>query len=121
VESFAQRLPDELSGGQQQRVGVARALAADPDYLLMDEPFGALDALTRETLQKELLNLKNQLKKTMVFVTHDLHEAFLLGDRIAVLHEGRLEQIGAKKEILDAPATPFVRDLFTTRMPESLI
>lgn len=120
MESFAQRFPDELSGGQQQRVGVARALAANPDYLLMDEPFGALDALTRESLQKELLNLKKQLKKTMVFVTHDLHEALLLGDRIAVLHEGRLEQIGTKKEILDAPATPFVRDLFTTRTPESL-
>lgn len=121
MESFAQRFPDELSGGQQQRVGVARALAADPDYLLMDEPFGALDALTREALQQELLKLKKQLKKTMVFVTHDLHEALLLGDRIAVLHEGCLEQIGTKKEILDSPATPFVRDLFTTRMPESLI
>jgi osmoprotectant transport system ATP-binding protein len=121
MESFAQRFPDELSGGQQQRVGVARALAADPDYLLMDEPFGALDALTRETLQKELLNLKKQLKKTVVFVTHDLHEALLLGDRIVILHEGRLEQVGSKKEILEAPATPFVRDLFTTRMPKNLI
>jgi osmoprotectant transport system ATP-binding protein len=120
AERFAQRFPDELSGGQQQRVGVARALAADPDYLLMDEPFGALDALTREVLQQELLNLKKQLEKTMVFVTHDLHEALLLGDRIAVLHRGCLEQIGTKKEILDTPATPFVRDLFTTRTPESL-
>jgi osmoprotectant transport system ATP-binding protein len=117
AESFAQRFPDELSGGQQQRIGVARALAADPDYLLMDEPFGALDALTREALQQELLTLKKQLKKTIVFVTHDLHEALLLGDRIAILHEGHLEQIGTKKDILEAPATQFVLDLFTTREP----
>ncbi len=113
AESFAQRFPDELSGGQQQRVGVARALAANPAYLLMDEPFGALDALTRETLQNELLSLKNQLRKTIVFVTHDLHEALLLGDRIAILHNGELEQIGTKKEILNTPATRFVRDLFS--------
>jgi osmoprotectant transport system ATP-binding protein len=116
-DSFAQRFPDELSGGQQQRVGVARALAANPAYLLMDEPFGALDALTREALQQELLNLKNQLKKTIVFVTHDLHEALLIGDRIAILHEGNLEQIGTKKEILYTPATQFVQDLFTIKRP----
>jgi osmoprotectant transport system ATP-binding protein len=117
AESFAERFPDELSGGQQQRVGVARALAANPTYLLMDEPFGALDALTREALQQELLNLKKQLKKTIVFVTHDLHEALLIGDRIAILHEGNLEQIGTKKDILDTPATQFVEDLFTTKQP----
>ncbi|MGD9082498.1 MAG: ATP-binding cassette domain-containing protein [Desulfobacterales bacterium] len=115
AESFAERFPDELSGGQQQRVGVARALAANPAYLLMDEPFGALDALTREALQQELLNLKKQLKKTIVFVTHDLHEALLIGDRIAILHEGNLEQIGRKKDILDTPSTQFVRDLFTIK------
>jgi len=115
AESFAQRFPDELSGGQQQRVGVARALAANPTYLLMDEPFGALDALTREALQQQLLTLKNQLKKTIVFVTHDLHEALLIGDRIAILHEGHLEQIGTKKDILDMPATQFVQDLFTIK------
>lgn len=117
-ESFAQRFPDELSGGQQQRIGVARALAADPAYLLMDEPFGALDALTRETLQQELLKLKKQLKKTIVFVTHDLHEALLIGDRIAILHKGSLEQIGTKKDILDTPATKFVKDLFTIKRPD---
>jgi len=111
-EEFASRFPDELSGGQQQRVGVARALATDPAYLLMDEPFGALDALSREALQQELLALKEQLKKTIVFVTHDIFEALLLGDRIAILHQGKLEQIGTEKEILSAPATPFVRDLF---------
>lgn len=111
-QEFAARFPDELSGGQQQRVGVARALAADPAYLLMDEPFGALDALSRESLQQELLTLKKELKKTIVFVTHDIFEALLLGDRILILHQGRLEQIGTKQEILSAPATPFVRDLF---------
>ena len=110
--AFAARFPGELSGGQQQRVGVARALAADPDYLLMDEPFGALDALTRETLQQELLNLKNKLRKTILFVTHDIFEALILGDRIAVLHEGRLQQLGTRKEILTSPATDFVKDLF---------
>jgi len=115
AERFAERFPDELSGGQQQRVGVARALAANPTYLLMDEPFGALDALTREALQQQLLTLKNQLKKTIVFVTHDLHEALLIGDRIAILHEGNLEQIGTKKDILDMPATQFVQDLFAIK------
>jgi len=113
AETFANRFPEELSGGQQQRVGVARALAADPDYLLMDEPFGALDALNRESLQQELLSLKKKLEKTIIFVTHDIFEALLLGDRIAVLHQGKLEQIGPKKEILSAPATPFVKDLIS--------
>ena len=117
--SFGQRFPDELSGGQQQRVGVARALAANPAYLLMDEPFGALDALTRETLQQELLTLKNQLEKTIVFVTHDLHEAMLLGDRIAILHDGGLEQIGTKEDILNRPATQFVKDLFSIKRPRA--
>ena len=83
----------------------------------MDEPFGALDALTREALQQELLTLKNQLKKTIVFVTHDLHEALLIGDRIAILHEGNLEQVGTKKDILDMPATQFVQDLFSIKRP----
>jgi osmoprotectant transport system ATP-binding protein len=86
----------------------------------MDEPFGALDALTRESLQQELLGLKKQLRKTIVFVTHDLYEALLLGDRIAILHEGHLEQIGTKKDIIDAPATQFVKDLFTIKRSEIL-
>ena len=105
-------MPDELSGGQQQRVGVARALAADPAYLLMDEPFGSLDALTRDSLQQELLALKRKLTKTIVFVTHDIFEALALGDRIAILHGGELQQVGTKEEVLGKPATPFVRELF---------
>ena len=112
VRIFGRRFPGELSGGQQQRVGVARALAADPAYLLMDEPFGALDALTREALQQELITLKKRLEKTIVFVTHDIFEALLLGDRIAILHEGALEQIGTREEVLGSPATDFVHDLF---------
>lgn len=110
-EVFAPRYPDELSGGQQQRAGVARALAADPAILLMDEPFGALDAVTRDTLQQEFLKLKKKIGKTTVFVTHDIFEAFILADRIAVLHEGKLEQIGAREEIVSKPKTGFVKDL----------
>jgi osmoprotectant transport system ATP-binding protein len=111
-EQYAGRYPDELSGGQQQRVGVARALGADPDYLLMDEPFGALDAVTRDALQQELLQLKKQLQKTIIFVTHDIFEALVLGDQIAVLHEGKLQQIGPKEELVKNPASQFVRELF---------
>lgn len=96
--------PDELSGGQQQRVGLARALALDPDILLMDEPFSALDALIREDLRQELLTLQERLNKTIVFITHDVDEALALGDRIAVLHDGRLLQTGVPDEICFTPA-----------------
>ena len=110
---YGSRFPDELSGGQQQRVGVARALAADPEYLLMDEPFGALDPVTRETLQQEMLSIKSRLRKTIVFVTHDIFEALTLGDRIAVLHDGNVEQVGTKEELLRHPATNVVKELFS--------
>ncbi len=109
---YADRFPDELSGGQAQRVGVARALAADPQYLLMDEPFGALDAVTRKLLQEEMLRLKKQLSKTIIFVTHDIFEALSLGDRIAIMNQGKLEQIGSKEELVRSPASQFVSDLF---------
>jgi len=102
------RFPAELSGGQRQRVGLARALAADPPILLMDEPFGALDPLTRRRLQREFVQLKARLRKTVVLVTHDVEEAFLLADRVAVLSAGDLVQIGTPEEIRRAPASDFV-------------
>jgi osmoprotectant transport system ATP-binding protein len=111
-DEYEHRLPEQLSGGRQQRVGVARALTADPDHLLMDEPLGALDALTRDTLQQQLLSLKTRLRKTIVFVTHDIFEALTLGARIAVLHEGRLQQVRSPDQLIAYPATPFVRELF---------
>jgi osmoprotectant transport system ATP-binding protein len=106
---FAHRYPHQLSGGQQQRVGVARALGADPPVLLMDEPFGALDPVTRALLQDQFLRVQRELAKTVVFVTHDLDEAVRLGDRIAVLSEGGvLEQYDTPAEVLGHPASPFV-------------
>ncbi|MXY16561.1 MAG: ATP-binding cassette domain-containing protein [Acidobacteria bacterium] len=108
------RRPNELSGGQQQRVGVARALAASPDVLLLDEPFGALDPLTRERLQESFLHVRRELGLTAVFVTHDMAEALLLGDRVAVMHDGRLEQIGAPRDLLNRPGSPYVRELMDT-------
>ncbi|NQX66915.1 ABC transporter ATP-binding protein [Paenibacillus alba] len=105
---FAGRFPRELSGGQQQRVGVARALAADPEIVLMDEPFGALDPLTREQLQDELIRLQKTVNKTIVFVTHDMDEALKLGDRIAVLKDGSLLQLDTADKLLKEPAHGFV-------------
>jgi osmoprotectant transport system ATP-binding protein len=104
----ASRYPHQLSGGQRQRVGVARALAADPPILLMDEPFGALDPLTRSDLQREFLSLQQKLGKTVLFVTHDLREAMLLGSRIALLEEGRLVSLSSREEFLASP-DPLVR------------
>jgi osmoprotectant transport system ATP-binding protein len=108
---FAQRYPAQLSGGQQQRVGVARALAADPRVMLMDEPFGAIDPITRERLQNEFLRLQGEIRKTILFVTHDIDEAIKMGDRVAVLKEGgRLAQYATPAELLMAPADDFVED-----------
>jgi osmoprotectant transport system ATP-binding protein len=109
--SFRDRYPHQLSGGQRQRVGVARALGADPDVLLMDEPFGAIDPITREQLQDEFLRLQAEVRKTIVFVTHDIEEAVKLGDRIAILQAGGvLAQHDTPADILGAPATEFVAD-----------
>jgi osmoprotectant transport system ATP-binding protein len=108
---FAQRWPRELSGGQRQRVAVARALAHRPDVVLLDEPFGALDAITRADLQSTFLQVRRELRFTAVLVTHDIAEAFLLADRAAVLRAGRLEQVDAPAELRAAPATPYVAEL----------
>ena len=114
-KEFARRWPRELSGGQQQRVGVARALGADPPLLLMDEPFGAIDPITRHRLQEEFLELQQRVRKTVVLVTHDLEEAVRLGDRIALLRQGaHLEQYATPGELLGAPATPFVAEFVGT-------
>jgi osmoprotectant transport system ATP-binding protein len=110
-ELYATRRPAELSGGQRQRVAVARALAADPEVVLLDEPFGALDAITRADLQGVFLELRRELGLTAVLVTHDLAEAFLLADRIAVLRGGSLEQLAPGAELRASPATPYVREL----------
>lgn len=107
-DSYASRYPNELSGGQRQRVGIARALALDPDYLLMDEPFGALDPITRAGLLEELQPLFADLGKTVLLVTHDLKEAFALADRVSVMHAGRLMQTGTPADLLQRPANEFV-------------
>ena len=108
---FAERWPSELSGGQRQRVAIARAIAANPSVLLLDEPFGALDAITRGELQDAFAALRARLNATTVLVTHDLHEAVLLGTRIVVMRAGRIEQAASPDELLDAPATEYVRHL----------
>jgi osmoprotectant transport system ATP-binding protein len=107
--SVADRYPSQLSGGQQQRVGVARGLAANPNILLMDEPFGAVDPIVRAELQQETIRLQRDLDKTVVFVTHDIDEAFLLGDQVVILEQGaRIAQIGSPSEITEDPASDFV-------------
>lgn len=108
---FADKYPSQLSGGQAQRVGVARALAGDPDILLMDEPFGALDPITRESLQNELLRIQSQVRKTIVFVTHDMDEALKLANRIVVMDKGRIVQQDSPQALLANPANAFVENL----------
>lgn len=109
-DEYAHRRPRELSGGQQQRVGVARALALDPDIVLMDEPFGALDPITRKALHDEFRELEAKVKKTILLVTHDLAEAFNLGDRIALMDRGRIVQLGREEDFRKRPANDFVAD-----------
>jgi osmoprotectant transport system ATP-binding protein len=111
ADTYANKKPSALSGGQKQRVGVARALAADPPIMLMDEPFGALDPITRTNLQNEFLNIQERIKKTIVFVTHDIDEAIKLGDKIAVMQNGKLSQFGTPHEILTRPENEFVENL----------
>ncbi len=110
--------PDQLSGGMQQRVGLARALATDPDILLFDEPFSALDPLIRRDMQDEVIRLRRDVDKTMVFITHDLSEALRLGQRIAIMRDGRFVQVGTPEEIVGSPADDYVRD-FTRDVPRS--
>lgn len=110
-EELIHRYPSELSGGQQQRVGIARALAASPDILLMDEPFGAVDEITRSTLQDEILRIHHQENITIIFVTHDINEALKLGSRVMVMDQGKVVQLASPREILEHPKTEFVRKL----------
>lgn len=110
-DEFRQRYPGQLSGGQQQRVGLARALAADPELLLMDEPFGAIDAITRINLQNELMKIQRKFHKTILFVTHDINEAFKLGNRVLIMDQGSVQQYAAPNEIRYKPANEFVAKL----------
>jgi glycine betaine/proline transport system ATP-binding protein len=120
LQGFGDSYPDELSGGMKQRVGLARALASDPEVLLLDEPFSALDPLIRAEMQTEIVRLQRQMHRTMVFITHDLREALQLGDRVAVMRDGRIVQIGTAAQLLDEPADDYVRD-FTADVPRALV
>lgn len=120
LEGWENKMPDELSGGMKQRVGLARALANDPDILLMDEPFSALDPLIKREMQTELLELQSRLKKTIVFITHDINEAFRIGDRVAIMKDGIIEQIDTPENILSEPANEyienFIKDIDRTKI-----
>ena len=115
---WAQHYPDELSGGMQQRVGLARALATDPEIMLFDEPFSALDPLIRRDMQDEVIRLQREVRKTMIFITHDLSEALKLGDRIAIMKDGRFVQVGTPEEVVAHPADDYVAD-FTKDVPRA--
>jgi glycine betaine/proline transport system ATP-binding protein len=110
LKGYEDKFPDELSGGMQQRVGLARALANDPDILLMDEPFSALDPLIRREMQLELLDIQERLQKTIIFITHDVNEAFKLGDRVAVMKDGHVVQVGTPEEIIEEPANDYISE-----------
>lgn len=112
AEQYAEKHPRELSGGEAQRVGVARALASDPDIVLMDEPFGAVDPINRVRLQREFREIQKRLQKTVIFVTHDVEEAMLLGDRICIMQAGRIVQLDTPERIIRNPAGPFVEQFF---------
>ncbi|RJS58934.1 ABC transporter ATP-binding protein [Bacillus sp. PK3_68] len=118
--TYRDRKPTELSGGQQQRIGVARALAADPDILLMDEPFSALDPVSREKMQDDIVELQKRIHKTIVFVTHDMQEAFKLGDRICLMKEGEIVQIDTPEAIFNDPANQFIEQFIGTARPFTL-
>jgi glycine betaine/proline transport system ATP-binding protein len=118
LTGYENNYPDQLSGGMQQRVGLARALAADPEVLMFDEPFSALDPLIRRDMQNEVIRLHDEVGKTMVFITHDLAEALKLGDRILIMRDGEIVQIGTPDEVVGAPADEYVRD-FTSEVPKS--
>ena len=115
---WGEHFPDELSGGMQQRVGLARALATDPEIMLFDEPFSALDPLIRRDMQDEVVRLQRELKKTMIFITHDLAEALKLGDRIAIMKDGHFVQVGSPEEVVSEPADDYVAD-FTKEVPRA--
>ncbi len=116
LKGYQTRYPKELSGGQQQRVGVARALMLDPDIVLMDEPFGALDPITKKQLHSEFLQLMRQVKKTIIMVTHDINEAFLLGNRIALMDKGKVIQVDDKDGFYHRPANDFVSQFINTNL-----
>ncbi len=120
-KNILSRYPSELSGGQKQRIGVARALAADPDIILMDEPFGAVDEIARSLLQDELKELQKKLNKTILFVTHDIQEALKLGTKIVLLNKGTIEQVGSKEDLLFRPASEFVKDFFGLKGFKSIL
>jgi len=118
LQGWGDSYPDELSGGMQQRVGLARALCTDPEIMLFDEPFSALDPLIRRDMQDEVVRLQKELKKTMIFITHDLMEALKLGDRIAIMKEGQFIQVGTPEEVVAHPADDYVAD-FTRDVPRA--
>jgi glycine betaine/proline transport system ATP-binding protein len=118
LEDVANQFPDQLSGGMQQRVGVARAFAADPEVMLYDEPFSALDPLIRRDMQDEVMRLQQEIGKTTMFITHDLPEALRLGDRIAIMRDGAIVQLGTPEELVGAPADDYVEN-FTRDIPRS--
>lgn len=114
-KTLLKRYPREVSGGQKQRIGVARALATDPDIILMDEPFGAVDEIARTALQDELIEIHRKLKKTILFVTHDIQEAFKIGTRIVLINDGRIVQCGTKEDLVFRPVNDYVKEFFGTK------